>query len=272
MTYTHTPLGKTQPKIDHYNPDWLVTIPRNDTRNYPNIIYQGHDLWIAYEISWLSPGGKPAMAVGRFIFPAHSMLLIESKSMKWYLQSLNQTVFESIEHVRHTLSQALSKRINAAVIVTLTPMSCWSQQHAKQIEGSCLDHLPIDDLTKTPSKTLLKKTAQPQIIHQQLYSNLFKSNCRVTGQPDWATISIRYHGEAIDPSSLLTYLLSYRSIEAFHEPTIEHIYHDIYEYFDLSYLSVTGYFTRRGGIAICPKRSSIKNDDFGGDQAVLIRQ
>jgi 7-cyano-7-deazaguanine reductase len=273
MTYTHTPLGKPSPIINTYESDLLVTIPRKATRDEPNATYRGHDLWIAYELSWLDPSGKPNMAIARFIIPANTEQLTESKSMKHYLHSFNQTVFEDKQAVEDILVETLSTRLQANVLVEVIPVHAWSSQHLKTPEGNCLDHetITLSYEQNTPEK-LEEPSQNTEQIKETVYSELFKSNCKVTGQPDWATVVIHYEGPRIPKDTLLRYLMSFRQVQAFHEPTIEKIYQDIYKVFKPNYLRVEGFFTRRGGVTICPKRSSIENDPALNDWRVLPRQ
>lgn len=241
-----TPLGKIVSYKDQYDPSLLVAIPRSENRsNLKWQTFNGIDLWMAYELSWLNPKGKPEVAIGEIEIPASSPYLIESKSMKLYFNSLNQTSFPGRQQVAETIAHDLSKCCNAAVSVSLHGLE---PQPLGRFGGICLDSLDVTIDTYEPDPTLLR--AGGLKTQETVYTDLFRSNCLITGQPDWASISIYYDGPQINHPSLLKYLISYRNHRGFHEHCTEQIFSDLMEYCDLEQLQVYARFTRRGGVDI----------------------
>ena len=254
-------LGKEVAYISDYSPELLTPIPRKLTRddigiNHP-LPFSGVDIWNAWELSWLQSNGLPVVASGKIEYSADSEFLVESKSFKLYLNSFNQTRFSNITDVKQRIIDDLSNIINSEVKVTL-----YTENHADQAllpeSGICLDNqdIMITDYQLTPEHLLNSTNEDDKDVSEQLYSHLFKSNCMVTGQPDWASIFINYTGATISHSSLLKYLISYRNHQAFHEPCVERIFVDLMRYCKPSSLSVYCRYTRRGGLDINPFRST----------------
>jgi len=256
--YHDLPLGKQTDYPDQYDPGQLCPIPRTKGRSVlaaPTLSMQGSDLWNAYEVSWLDASGKPQVACGQFVFPASSPNMVESKSFKLYLNSLNQTRFESAEALAALLEKDLSQVAQAEVAVELLLPDRWSSRFAvAEPEGGSLDELPLLQTASEPRIELLQATGERGGKHY--FSNLFRSCCPVTGQPDWATIEIALAGELPDASSLLTYLTSFRQNNEFHEQCVERIFSDLSQRFELETLTVFARYTRRGGLDINPLRSS----------------
>jgi 7-cyano-7-deazaguanine reductase len=263
---THTdpsplsPLGKPTDYCDQYAPELLFPIPRRIKRNEIGIDeaalpFVGEDLWNAYELSWLNDKGKPVVAVGRFRVPADSPNLIESKSFKLYLNSFNQTRFADIEAVANTLARDLSAAAGSTVDVTLEALDQRPQALIAYPDGELLDDLDIAIDTYEPAPQLLR-TADAPVVEETLYSHLLKSNCLVTGQPDWGMLVIRYRGRPIDRAGLLRYIVSFRKHNEFHEQCVERIYCDIMHRCAPEALAVHARYTRRGGLDINPFRSS----------------
>ena len=225
--YRDLPLGKQTDYPDQYDPGQLCPIPRAKGRSVlapPTLSMQGSDLWNAYEVSWLDASGKPQVACGQFVFPASSPNMVESKSFKLYLNSLNQTRFESPEALVAILEKDLSEVAQAEVSVELLLPDRWSSRFAvAEPEGESLDELPLLQTASEPRAELLQATGERGEKHY--FSNLFRSCCPVTGQPDWATIEIALAGELPDASSLLTYFASFRQNNEFHEQCVERIFH-----------------------------------------------
>lgn len=257
------PLGKASEYISKYSPKLLFSLSRqvkraelgiHDTQALP---FYGTDIWNAYELSWLNAKGKPMVALGRFNIPATSPYLIESKSFKLYLNSFNNTVFDSIGAVMQCLQKDLSHAAGETVGVRLQSLdeavgeklATFSGKNLDDLDVACTHYYPAPDLLRTHSDLEVEET---------LYSNLLKSNCLVTGQPDWGSVSIIYQGAQIDPESLLRYLVSFRNHNEFHEQCVERIYMDIMRYCKPQYLTVEAHYTRRGGLDINPLRSSVK--------------
>ena len=254
-----SPLGKAVTYLAQYEPALLFPIPRAIKRTEIGIEntppFMGMDIWNAYEISWLNTRGKPQIALATFFIPADSLNIIESKSFKLYLNSFNQTRLandtELIDHLTNDLSLAAGKPIS----VELTRPHQFAAQRFAELEGYCIDNLDIQVDDYQPSPHLLRCEEQPP-IEETLVSNLLKSNCLVTGQPDWASIQIHYHGAPISRESLLKYLISFRNHNEFHEQCVERIFMDILQQCRPLRLSVYARYTRRGGLDINPWRSN----------------
>lgn len=263
---THTdpsplsPLGKPTDYCDQYAPELLFPIPRQIKRSEIGIDaaaspFVGEDVWNAYELSWLNEKGKPVVAVGRFRVPADSPNLIESKSFKLYLNSFNQTSFADIDAVATALARDLSAAAGGAVDVDLQPLGDRPQAVIAYPDGELLDDLDIAIGTYEPAPGLLRAADGP-IVEETLYSHLLKSNCLVTGQPDWGMLVIRYRGRPIDREGLLRYIVSFRKHNEFHEQCVERIYCDLQRQCAPEALAVFARYTRRGGLDINPFRSS----------------
>lgn len=249
-------LGEKTTYSDKYRPDLLFPIPRAEARKELGLSsappFYGTDTWNAYEVSWLDPGGKPIVAIARIVFSADSRNIVESKSVKLYLNSFNMSRFQSQKHVEETMVKDLSAAVDSRVWVTLS--SSFDTVVFDPVPGTCIDHLPVTIDTYAPDPTHLLTTDTK--VTEQLHSNLLRTNCPVTGQPDWATVVIEYCGNQIDQESLLRYLISFRQESGFHENCIERIFIDISRQCIPEELTVYGGFTRRGGIDINPCRSS----------------
>lgn len=266
------PLGKTSTYISHYQADLLFPIPRLSKRTeigiHAQLPFHGHDIWNAYELSWLNPKGKPVVATAEFTFPCTSVNLIESKSFKLYLNSLNNTMFDSFDVVTKTLTRDLSQACSAEVIVTLTPLSQTSESISRHFDGICLDELDItcDTYITQPDFLVIENQYATEIV----FSDLLKSNCLVTGQPDWGSVQIIYTGKKIQHEGLLKYLVSFRNHNEFHEQCVERIFMDITTRCQPEKLSVYARYTRRGGLDINPYRSS--DETVHNENLRLIRQ
>ncbi len=254
-------LGKKTEYKNQYSPELLFAIPRAEKRkeiNIENPSFVGYDTWYAYELSWLTTTGKPVAAVGKFIFPCDSTYLIESKSLKLYLNSFNGTKFDSVAKVIKTIQQDLSKYSMSEVEVEVYPISSLSNQLPtnQQAMGISLDSLEISTDIYTVEPELLKlEQSQSKVENMLVHSHLLKSNCLITNQPDWATITIAYSGAKIDHQSLLKYIISFREHNEFHEQCVERIFNDIKTRCKTEKLSVLAQYTRRGGLDISPYRS-----------------
>ena len=254
-------LNKKNPYIDLYDPNILFPIARNEKRvaigiSEP-IIFQGVDIWRAYEMSWLNLKGKPQVAIGEFVFSCSSKFLVESKSLKLYLNSLNQTKFATIKVVEQLISKDLSKVTDSYVHVKLKFLSAIRQVISKPFQGYCLDNLDIECNYYKVCPTFL--SVENRIVNEIIFSNLLKSNCLVTQQPDWGSIQIKYYGKKINKAGLLRYLVSYRQHNDFHEQCVERIFMDLMRYCAPMRLFVYAKYTRRGGIDINPIRFVSQN-------------
>ncbi|MBS1139889.1 MAG: cyclohydrolase [Proteobacteria bacterium] len=255
-----SPLGKATEYQSHYAPELLYPIPRQLKRSELGIVdaelpFVGEDLWNAYELSWLNPKGKPVVAVGTFRVPANSPNLIESKSFKLYLNSFNQSTFDNIATVSATMTHDLSTAAGSPVVVALELLSARPEALIGLPDGTLLDELDITCDRYQPDPALLA-TLPSESVEETLYSHLLKSNCLVTGQPDWAMVVIRYHGKPIDRAGLLRYIVSFRNHNEFHEQCVERIFTDIQAHCRPEALAVHARYTRRGGLDINPFRSS----------------
>lgn len=254
-------LGKATAYDSTYNPDLLIPIARHQTRSNIGISdvlpFKGIDIWNAWELSWLNVQGKPIVACARFQYSAETPFLIESKSFKLYLNSFNQSQFISIAAVTKILENDLKAIVGGDVSVTLYLANMDWPGLAKP-KGVCIDDLDIEitDYQLSPNYLVDSVDFREPIITEQLYSHLFKSNCMITGQPDWATIFIDYTGRLIDHAALLKYLISFRNHQAFHEPCVERIFVDLMQYCQPDTLSVYCRYTRRGGLDINPFRTT----------------
>ncbi|MHB8709882.1 MAG: NADPH-dependent 7-cyano-7-deazaguanine reductase QueF [Desulfuromonadales bacterium] len=260
---TNLPLGKPTSYRDDYDPGLLCPFPRAPKRNELGLTealpFAGFDLWNAYELSWLTPGGKPVVAMAEFRFPCTSAFLVESKSFKLYLNSLNQTRFADVAAVSAVIERDLGRACGAAVDVRLLPLAACTGTLIADLPGRCLDDLdlPIDRYDYAPA--LLATAADAgQAVAETLHSHLLKSNCLVTRQPDWASVLIRYHGPRIDPAALLRYLVSFRQHSEFHEQCVERIFTDLLRHCRPERLTVYARYTRRGGLDINPFRSNFE--------------
>ncbi|TXH01976.1 MAG: NADPH-dependent 7-cyano-7-deazaguanine reductase QueF [Rhodocyclaceae bacterium] len=255
-----SPLGKATEYQSHYAPELLFPIPRQLKRSELGIAdaalpFVGEDLWNAYELSWLNAKSKPVVAVGTFRVPASSPNLIESKSFKLYLNSFNQSSFSSLEAVAAAMNRDLSAAAGSPVAVALEPLSQRPQATIGIPDGILLDDLDIACDRYQPAPDLLIHLPG-EAIEETLYSHLLKSNCLVTGQPDWAMVVIRYRGAPIDRAGLLRYIVSFRNHNEFHEQCVERIFTDIQQRCRPEALAVYARYTRRGGLDINPFRSS----------------
>ncbi len=256
----HSPLGKATEYSTNYTPELLYPIPRQIKRDELGITpaalpFVGEDIWNAYELSWLNQRGKPVVALGAFRIPANSPNLIESKSFKLYLNSFNQTRFDSVQQVRELLEKDLSGAAGVSIKAEITDLRSRPQPVIDYPQGVLLDDLELACDCYEPSPDLLH-TVDLQCVEETLYSHLLKSNCLVTGQPDWAMVVIRYRGQPIDHADLLRYIVSFRNHNEFHEQCVERIYCDILRQCAPAALSVHARYTRRGGLDINPFRSS----------------
>lgn len=257
MTVELSLLGKDTVYPTEYQPDILFPISRAAAREqYKDItgIYQGQDWWHIFEVSWLNQHGVPQVAIARMSLPASSPNLIESKSLKLYFNGLNFYRFESQAEFITTVEQDLSKAAEARVTITLFQVDDLA---ISQPQGHCLDQLQPTGFSIHPDASLLKlDTESTKVEEIQLYSHLLRSNCPVTGQPDWGTVFIRYQGKKPCYRSILAYIISYRQHNGFHEQCVEQIYADIWNHLAPTQLMVYATYTRRGGLDINPCRVS----------------
>lgn len=270
------PLGKEVPYPKGYDASLLFPMPRADARltlkiqtgggvaaAQPELVlpFTGFDLWNAYEVSWLNAKGLPKVVLLRLKVPCTSPNIVESKSLKLYLNSFNQTRFDTVHQVFERLRTDLAQALGAELELELVGPDQFANEKIHEFTGIDLDKLDIEIDCYEPDASILKAQAGkltqacPE-VSERLFSRLLKSNCPVTDQPDWACIQIEYTGPAIDHASLLKYIVSYRMHNGFHEHCVEKIFIDILKQCAPHSLSVYARYTRRGGLDINPWRAT----------------
>lgn len=258
----HSPLGKSSEYIATYSPELLFPIPRAAKwaelgLSAETLPYRGVDYWNCFELSWLLPSGKPVVAIGEFAIPADSPNIIESKSFKLYLNSLNQSVFATVPALVEVLEQDLSATAGKPVTVRVRSLDEAAREGLNALPGSCIDDLDVSISNYAAPQPELLDCDPTQIVEQRLHSHLLKSNCPVTGQPDWGSVVVEYRGAALDPASLLAYLVSFRQHADFHEQCVERIFLDLQKCLQPEYLTVYARYVRRGGLDINPYRTTL---------------
>jgi 7-cyano-7-deazaguanine reductase len=258
-------LGKVSSYVDQYDASLLFPIARAVKRAELGIDgappFLGADIWTAYELSWLNFRGKPQVALAHFTVPCESPNIIESKSLKLYLNSFGNSSFADADAVRNCLRTDLSEALwrgatSQPIGVKILLPELFDREPLNELDGLNLDRLDIECKHYTPTPELLRTTEGEAPVTEVLVSNLLKSNCLVTGQPDWGTVQISYSGAQIDQQGLLQYLVSFRKHNEFHEQCVERIYMDIWMRCKPIKLAVYARYTRRGGLDINPFRTS----------------
>ena len=254
----HSPLGHATDYPDRYAPDALFAVARAPQREALGITgalpFSGSDTWTAYELTWLGRGGKPQIALATIEVPIESTSIVESKSMRLYLGSFAQTEWRNVDEIAATIGADLSRVASAAVAVVLTGPERMGGLAIRELQGESLDAIDVicDRYEVDPSSL----DARGEEVAETLVTQLFRSVCPVTGQPDIASVQIAYRGPRIDRAGLLRYLVSYRRHPGFHEHCVERIFVDVARACRCTALSVYARFTRRGGIEINPFRSN----------------
>ena len=267
FTPEQSQLGKATPYPDHYDPSLLYPIARLENRSAigvgATLPFLGADLWTAFELGWLNPRGKPQVAMGHFTVPCETPNIIESKSFKLYLGSFNNTQFNDVDAVQLRLRADLNEvlwrgapAVGSGVGVRILSPDLFDRESVLELDGLNLDRLDVECTQYTPAPQLLQAEFGFQPVTETLSSRLLKSNCLVTGQPDWGSVQISYSGPQINQEGLLQYLVSFRNHNEFHEQCVERIYMDIWRRCKPTRLSVYARYTRRGGLDINPFRSS----------------
>jgi 7-cyano-7-deazaguanine reductase len=218
--------------------------------------YKGVDFWNCFELSWLLPSGKPVVAIGEFSIPADSPNIIESKSFKLYLNSLNQTPFADRQSLEATLQADLSGAAGKPVGVRIRSLSEVQAEGVAGLPGVCIDELDVSVSDYEQPRPELLRCDDSRVIEESVHSHLLKSNCPVTGQPDWGSVAVEYRGAALDHASLLAYLVSFRQHADFHEQCVERIFLDLQRLLKPEKLTVYARYVRRGGLDINPYRST----------------
>lgn len=259
-------LGRASAYADQYDASLLFPLPRAPKRAEIGIAgdppFFGADLWTAYELSWLNSRGKPQVAIAHITVPCETPNIVESKSLKLYLNSFNSTRFASLDEVRARIRQDLSEAawrgasITGTVGVRLVTPDLFAQERVHEQDGLLLDRLDIECTRYQPAPELLKANHDEAPVTETLVSHLLKSNCLVTGQPDWGSVQIAYSGAQIDQEGLLQYIVSFRGHNEFHEQCVERIFMDVWQRCHPIKLAVYARYTRRGGLDINPLRTS----------------
>ncbi|MCV2883263.1 NADPH-dependent 7-cyano-7-deazaguanine reductase QueF [Aestuariibacter sp. AA17] len=270
----HLSLGKTVEYTSTYAPELLQGVPRTLSRDQIGVTasalpFHGEDIWNGYELSWLNEKGKPQVAIMRCSVPYDSPNLIESKSFKLYLNSFNQQKIASVDVLKATLEADLSATAGKHVSVDVFLPREFGQQDMANLHGENIDDIDIDVTDYDLNVDYLALEQNAEIVTETLTSDLLKSNCLITNQPDWASVQIAYTGKKIDRAGLLHYLISFRMHNEFHEQCVERIFVDIMAKCQPESLTIYARYTRRGGLDINPIRSNV---DYSLTHARQARQ
>ena len=253
-------LGKASSYIDQYDTSLLFPIPRADKRAELGVTdrppFFGADMWTLYELSWLNLRGKPQVALAHVTVPCESPYIVESKSFKLYLNSFNNSRFADAREVRERIRADVSAATGVGIGIKTIGPELFDREPVHEMDGLNLDRLDVECLHFTPAPELLFAEFDEPPVTETLTSNLLKSNCLVTGQPDWGSVQIAYSGPAINQEGLLQYLVSFRNHNEFHEQCVERIFMDVWTRCKPIKLSVYARYTRRGGLDINPYRCS----------------
>jgi 7-cyano-7-deazaguanine reductase len=259
-------LGKSSAYVDQYDASLLFPIPRAVKREELGIqgapVFFGADLWTAFEVSWLNLKGKPIVAIAHVMVPAESTHIIESKSFKLYLNSFNATRFVDVQAVRDCMREDIDQAlwhgglIKSRCGVKIILAEDFDKEPVHELDGLNLDRMDIECTKYQPAPELLSAAHDEAPVSETLVSHLLKSNCLVTGQPDWGSVQITYSGAQIDQAGLLQYIVSFRNHNEFHEQCVERLFMDIWTRCKPLKLSVYARYTRRGGLDINPWRTS----------------
>lgn len=262
----HGVLGETTSYPKNYDASILFAISRHLGRDevlkqtgiQADKLTAGVDVWQAFELSWLNLQGICKVAIARIRVPANSPNIVESKSLKLYLNSLNFTKFGDMAEVQALIQKDLSACVGAEVSVEIVPLG-GSGFEVQEPLGICIDEvldaegevIACDDI----NSAILSQPPVHQVMTYQFHTNLLRSNCPVTSQPDWGTLSVSITtNKALDYQKILRYVLTFRQHNGFHEQCVERIFADLLVNFEPSSLMVQANYTRRGGIDINPVR------------------
>ena len=251
----------------------LVRIPRSLNREQDkikneNLPFFGWDVWHAFEFSFLLSNSYPVTGLLKIIYPCESYYIMESKSLKLFLNSFNFVKFEgdygsakmkATNKVIEILSNFLNTEVNASFHEKST-------QEQNNIFG---DYIPLEDsidlekenfdiFKQDTSLLQTERCLEPNDF--QVSSRSLRSNCRVTNQPDWGDIFIKIVGSQVPSKlSLLKYIISMRQENHFHEEICEHVFKTLSDLLPRSKVLVACLYTRRGGIDINPIRINHKS-------------
>lgn len=255
----HSPLGQAVDYACVYDPGLLFPISRAEGRDelglHASLPFTGCDVWNAWEVSWLEPGGKPRVACARLRLPMASPNLIESKSLKLYLNGFNQEHFAHPDELAQVMARDLSAAAGARVSVELTLPEA-GDLPVQAPPGECLDGIDLEIQHYQAAPQLLRPDARRGNVEESVHSHLLRSLCPVTGQPDWGTLAVSYSGPAMDHAALLSYIISFRQHQDYHEHCVERMFVEIQQACAPARLTVEARYLRRGGLDINPFRSS----------------
>jgi 7-cyano-7-deazaguanine reductase len=254
------PLGQETAYPNKYEPGVLFPIARGESRESflsGELPFDGTDIWNAWELTWLGPGDRPIVATAEIRIPANSPNLIESKSLKLYLNSFAMSRFDSVSIVERLIAEDLGIRLGSDISVQIQLVTDTEASSVSRLPGLCLDSLPVSCTGFEVDAALLQIDPDAD-VEEDLHSHLLRSLCPVTGQPDIGSIAIHYRGPKIDPASLLQYIVSFREHNDFHEACIERMFVDILKRCQSEKLSIYARYQRRGGIDINPFRSNFQ--------------
>lgn len=253
------PLGKTVDYPAEYAPGVLFPVAREDAREVLGLAdplpFHGVDAWNAWELTWLDASGRPTVATATMMIDASSPNIVESKSLKLYLGSFAMSRYPDPADVERVIAADIEGVVGSAVDVTVHTGPNPAMAAIASLPGRCIDDLPLEGLADDVDASLLCcKPDSP--TEGELHSHLLRSLCPVTGQPDYGSLLVRFEGAAIDPASLLAYLVSFRRHHDFHEACVERMFVDILERCGPDKLTISARYTRRGGIDINPFRTN----------------
>ena len=253
------PLGQETGYPDKYAPELLCSISRADGRAHLNVSgalpFRGVDTWNAWELTWLGEGDLPAVATAEIAVPADSPCIVESKSLKLYLNSFSMSRFSSYVEVAETIASDLGTCVGTRVDVKVQAVVSTEARRVSRLAGTCLDSMPVTCTDWEVNADLLRADSDA-IVEEDLHTHLLRSLCPVTSQPDTGSLQISYRGPEIDRASLLRYIVSYRQHNDFHEACVERMFIDLVSRCAPEKLSIHARYQRRGGIDINPYRSS----------------
>ncbi len=256
------PLGQDSQYPQEYAPEVLCAIARRDTRRNPGLSatlpFHGEDIWNAWELTWLNESGKPMVATATIRVPANSDNIVESKSLKLYLNSFAMTRYANTDMLRQTIETDLGRMTKSEISVAVTALTDTAIETVGRLPGTCIDDAEGEFSSDEVDPAVLKSN-DDDICSEEFHSHLLRSNCPVTNQPDMGSVLIRYRGPRIDRNSLLQYIVSFRQHNDFHETCVERMFMDIRTYCKTEQLTIYARYTRRGGIDINPFRSDFED-------------
>lgn len=257
------PLGNPVRYPTEYAPQVLFAVPREESRKVllggRELPFRGTDIWNAWELSWLDATGKPIVATAEISVDAESINIVESKSLKLYLNSLAMTRFDSSKQIRELIMGDLTRTAAGHVGVNIRTVEDGTPDSFDQLPGTCIDTLAVSAWSENIDPGVLTSDANA-VVSEDLHSHLLRSNCPITDQPDTGSILVRYEGPRIDGASLLRYIVSFRKHNDFHEACVERIFLDIRHRCQTRKLTVYACYHRRGGIDINPYRTDTQED------------